>query len=152
MTTLSATHPRPRPVLKYSLRTAKVLAIVTLTAAPVGLALDRLVSHQLPSAMLTLIGVLAVFALFVGPWGFLANAPATALDERELLIRDRVHVDSFRVIVLVLLVALLGCDAVAALWNVDISGATLRHALRVVLVTSLALPAALWALRDQPED
>lgn len=148
----------PAPKFHHGPRTGKALAVATLAGLPAWFALKFALPSEsgvieLLSAFVALGGVVSGIVLFLGTYGFWANAPAELLDERQVAERDRAYVLSFRALALLCLAGWFAAELLHASSTV-LTTAVLRNFLLVVFFLALMLPAAVTALRDtsRPDD
>lgn len=146
--TSSPAKGAPKPTFRHGPRTGKALAVVALGGLPLWFALKFALPSEsgvveVVSALAALAGVVCGIVLFVGTYGFWANAPAAMLDERQAAERDQAYIQSFRVLALVLLAGWFGAEMT------DLASAqVLRNLLLVLFFLTLILPSAVTALRD----
>lgn len=153
----TTSEAEPGPQLRYGPKVGKVFAIAALGGLPLWLALKFQIpstsgAAEIVSALAALFGILASIAIFVGPYGFQANAPATRLDECQLAQRDRIHLFAFRVLALLTFAGWLAAEAMVSGESTSITTGVLRNFIYVIFVLSLTLPGALLALNDSGID
>ena len=108
---------------------------------------------ELAAGISAIVGILAAGFLFVGTYGYLANAPDTLLDEREVRDRDRAHRFAFKALALLSLLAWLASELLVKSGGPS-DWAVMRNYLQVVFLLALILPAAYLAFSQSvlPED
>lgn len=144
------------PPLRLKLRTARALSVLVLVALPVGylggaLWPDAIGSLDILFAALRLIGLFAAVFLFVDIRNQRANAPDTALDERERAERDSAYRASHHALVGTLFLALIYTIPAKPLgwWFPDREGAI--DLLSAFAIAGLALPGIILAWRERPD-
>lgn len=159
--------PLKKPYRRLSPRTARALSVVSIG----GLWGWFLLEFFLPSATgisellvgaLAIIAVLSVIPLMLSTYAFRANAPAGAIDERELEERNRAY---FVTVMYAASIALTGFLAVEVLsrapaptasglalnFPTSIPSAVVSNFLQVLFLTILACPTAILAWWDRGE-
>lgn len=138
----------PKPTFTHGPVTGKALAIVALAGIPLWFGLKFALPSpsgivEMVSAVAALAGLIAGLVLFLGTYGFWANAPTALLDERQAAQRDQAYIQSFRVLALIVLGGWVGAEV----WGLA-SEPVLRNFLLVVFFLTMILPSAITALRD----
>ncbi|OYU14762.1 MAG: hypothetical protein CFE37_09120 [Alphaproteobacteria bacterium PA4] len=144
------------PPLRLKLRTARILSLLVLVALPVGYLggavwPDAIGSLDILFSALRLIGLFAAVFLFVDIRNQRANAPDTALDERERAERDSAYRASHTALVGTLFMALIYTIPAKPLgwWFPDREGAI--DLLSAFAIAGLALPGIILAWRERPD-
>lgn len=144
------------PPLRLKLRIARTLSLLVLVALPVGylggaIWPDAVGLLDILFAALRLIGLFAAVFLFIDIRSQRANAPDTALDERERAERDSAYRASHIGIVGTLFVMLVYTIPAKPLhwWFPDRDGAI--DLLSAVAIAGLALPGIILAWRERPD-
>lgn len=143
----------PRPLFEHGPITGKVLAVIGLGGLPAWFLLKFDLPStngvvEIASALSALGGLICGLALFVGTFGFRANAPAGLIDERQVAERDAAYLISFRSLVVLCLAGWFGAEIVASQEDSVFTAPVLRNFLLVVVFHALVMPAAVLALRE----
>ena len=104
---------------------------------------------ELIAGLAALTGLLACATFFVCTYGVLANSPDEMLEDWQVSERNRAYFGAFRYLLALLLLASLGSDFIAKLFDFELSIAVMQNFLVLVIATALVLPAYLLAWRDQ---
>jgi hypothetical protein len=144
----------PKPPLKLSLRTARILSLLVLGGIGIGYLGGAIAAPDgdtpIGFVFVRLIGLFSAVALFVESRGQLAQSSDAMLDERERALRDKSYVATHQIMVL----ALFGFF----LWSIlakFIDGwmpgqEAALDLLSAFAITSMALPGIILAWREVP--
>lgn len=106
---------------------------------------------QVAIGLLGLLGVVGSLVMFCCTYGFLANAPDSSLDERELQQRNAAYLRAYTYAVSMLLIGYIGTDLIGKVFaSIEVSSSMIRNFLNLAFFTCLIMPAAILAWRDQP--
>jgi hypothetical protein len=87
--------------------------------------------------------------MFLCTYNFVANAPASQLDERELADRNAAYFKAYQYAVILLLVGYLGTDFLARLFDFQVTPSVTQNFFLLGFMTVLITPATILAWRDE---
>lgn len=133
--------------------TARLLSAASLLALAVGLILNLVpIAAGSPllraASLLSVLGMVGCCAMFVCTYGFIANAPDTQIDERELQVRNAAYFRSYQYGTIAV-VCVLACSELAEqLLGLELSGRQYRHLLSALFFSAMMMPATILAWHD----
>lgn len=152
------TETQPERIFRINLspRTSKLLGCYALAAmhswflAKLGLPSES-GGAELVVGLAAITGMLASIVFFVSTYGVIANAPDTALDERELAERNRAYFGAFKYLVLMTVAGGMIPEMLAKMFNFELSIGVLKNFILLMFTTALVLPGFLIAWSDREE-
>jgi hypothetical protein len=152
------THEPNKPSrFKYILlkpRSAKALSAVSIAAMWLWFLLklhltDEQTGVQALVGLCALIGLIGCIVMFLCTYNFVANAPASQLDERELADPNAAYFKAYQYAVILLLVGYLGTDFLARLFDFQVTPSVTQNFFLLGFMTVLITPATILAWRDE---
>jgi hypothetical protein len=145
----------PRPVLlALSTGQVRVASVLTYAALATGYGLPLVgAAPELARGcdVAKLIGLFGCLALFMTRLSFLANAPRSALDERERIVQGQIYLPAFAIMVSALFALVGGLEVARLAGGAAPAVESLRDALCGLAIGAVALPATILAWRTPPE-
>jgi len=134
--------------------TARILSAASLLALAVGLILKLVPSADSAAAgsLLSVLGMVGVCVMFVCTYGFIANAPDTQIDERELQVRNAAYFRSYQYGVFAIFFVLIGSEIAEKMFDVQLSALQLRELLSALFFSALIMPATILAWHDSSSE
>jgi hypothetical protein len=145
----------PKPPLKLSLRTSRLLSLLVLGGIGIGYLGGAIMagpdgSTPIGFLLLRIIGLFSAVALFVEGRGQLTQASNAMLDERERALRDSAYVATHQIMIVCLFGFFLW-SIIAKFVNGWLPGREQAlDLLSAFAITGMALPGMVLAWREQP--
>jgi hypothetical protein len=136
---------------------ARVLSLISIGGMHLWFILKFFLEGTAPAlqfvvGLTALVSIVGCTVVYVCTYNFVANAPSTLLDERELAERNAAYFRSFQYVCVLLLVGYIGTDVSARTIEPVISKQVIANYFVVAFFTSLIMPAAILAWKDRAPD